>query len=440
MHWLVLFFLSKQLLAIEVFDTGMPPKAQFPETIDGKIYYSIRQPAEYYARNKPEAIQRCILVHGHGVTQRHVALMTAKPDAQNRPLLNALRRAVDPMDIFANVMYGEYFLRGLTAKACNETIILFRETAQTSIAELTLQTEKFLDEVGCVDRLNKGKNICAIYGHSKGGAVVSHIARRCVEKSGSSQKVCENLAGIYSAAGVIRGVMAPALILGAKILGESLNFQDAFELGINILLSQTPQIAGIDTSGDYISGETNPVWLDLSVAAPLEDDQPIWFAERDAVIDHRGWFKGKYSASAGRFSFDENRPDRTIGYGTIPAPEAISVASALQVQLFENFSLVSTVLHTSRMKRYFETGMPAYKEWIPARYDTSFLKDLSWKKFQVSDGLVEPEAALSLCERSKRAKSPAIGSCEILENIHHLAMSGGAKEAADHAIKAFEEM
>jgi hypothetical protein len=393
------------------------PAVQYPENVDDKLYYATFQSESYYHRKKVHPIERCVLVHGHGVHARHIALL----NQEGRPILRALKQLVSPVESFAKVMYGTTLMRRLTDEVCDEVIVLFRESIQTSIAEMTLQTEAFLRDVGCT----KSQRSCALFGHSKGGAVVTSIARRCTEKVASDQASCERLVAVYSSGGITVGATAPALLLGAKLFGEQADFADAFELGLHLLLKQARNLAKIDTLGDHIAGRTNPVWWDLSPLSLIDGDEAIATAHHQTIIDHRGWFRGRYSAAAGVVDYTQSTG---IGFGTL---ERNGIHFALQSEIFTRFGRLVDNLHTPRMKRYFDRGMTEFSMMSP-QIDW---QELTWERFQQSDGLVEVDTALHVCENTRRAQSPAAGTCSAFKNIHHLAMSGAASEVANDVIR-----
>jgi hypothetical protein len=91
------------------------------------------------------------------------------------------------------------------------------------------------------------------------------------------------------------------------------------------------------------------------------------------------------------------------------------------------------------MERYFKAGIPLYAKYFAD--PDQVLSHFTWQRHQISDGLVEVDSALGPCVNSLEAGSPAVADqshCKVFENIHHLGLSGGSQEAADHVIETLK--
>lgn len=83
-------------------------------------------------------------------------------------------------------------------------------------------------------------------------------------------QACSNLGEVFSAAGVVQGALLAFTALGAYAEKDK-----EVQSDLTRLLGGAIH-AALNLYQDYIPGKTNPVWMDLSPAAPL--------AERDAHL------------------------------------------------------------------------------------------------------------------------------------------------------------
>ncbi len=424
---------------IQVFDTQT--HSETAPGLPGLIYYKV------YSRYSPKIrpIKACVLLHGHGfntpIINRITGIEAQFPIA--RKFLPSF------FDAFRDAYFGRGFVERLGSEVCETTYVLLRETERTSIYEMTLQTENFLAQLCDVDprSLKKDQSACALLGHSKAGAVATSIVRRCMEaeegESELGEKACGNLAKVYSAAGVNLGSGMAALLLGAKVSGRALPplIGDIFGFGAFFVLKGMDQHLKMNLTGDDQPG-SNPTWLDLGPYARMDRDQTLYKLHHTFYPAHKGWWKGEYSASAGEKIYGGDQVE-LIGSGTHQAP-ALELPPILEVEVpayldlqsaaYTAFSAAVGSIHLNSFRITYEAGVNEFENMGP---DLGPQHAYRWEIFQNSDGVVEVLSALAPCLNGQRAKSPAVGSCKLLPNIHHLALAGVAKEAEEDIIAAF---
>lgn len=434
--------------ALTAFDTRVVPAAPGPEGADGVLYYKTYASAVQALR----PVKRCVLQHGHGFTKHSLGVIRGTEPLlrpTDRPIFPRLRNLIQKgqeaagglqdllpfeiVDAVANSYFGESFLDRLRSEVCDEVVLVVRETVQTSIHEMTLQTERFLKEL-CSVAAPRGQKTCAFIGHSKSGAVATAIARRCMEgaQGGSElgERGCRNLAEIYSIAGVNLGAGVSALLLGAKISGETglvANLGDILGAGASLVFQQSVRV-GMDLQGDA-TPTTNPTWLDLGPLAPLENGKTLFDTNRDLVLLRQGWWTGDYAASAGGKIYGGDSLEE-IGEGT--RDPATLLTNPLEVAKTLGYRLFSASVgpaHLNSLETVYRTGMAEFEN--RSRSFAAGHPEHTWKNYQESDGVVERVPALKTCLNGLGLKGSSVTACRFFPNVHHLAIAGSANESAE---------
>jgi len=422
--------------------SSFPAVATHRGSVDGRLAYLV-----YTQKNHRRPVQRCVLLHGYGVTQSRLNL-----GAKVAPTLKRISSRLNPHATFAAIYYGQAIIDELLAKSCESVFVPLQESNNTSIFEMTQRTEMFLrDDVCTFDSVRKPRIGCALVGHSKGGAVAFNIARRCMDQTSLlGEKGCRQLGKIYSAAGVIQGASAAATVLGAKLLFEK-----------NDREGQSVFAAMNDWSGAFSrflfnagnalwdfqsdkSDETNPTWFDLSPLAPQENNRPLYLIN-DIVLEKKGWLVADFAASMTEYEFN-GRMDDWLGCGT-RAPMPSGTYEAVHFRAHETFCRVfgnaMGPIHSDILRPAFEEGARAlhavaekYSNLDETGGSTAFLdRVLTWDRFQVGDGFADYELSLGSCLRGYGAPNSAVVSCQRLTNVNHQAAAGGAFEARRHIVE-----
>lgn len=421
--------------SVGVTDWKLPSKATHGGQADGRVYF-----VTYHSGRKAR-IKHCVLQHGYGVTQSAIDNAIKVRDFQR-----FFQKSFTTLHTFGSVYFGAHLVDDLLQGPCENVTVAAQESNNSTILEMTRRTERFLVSEGfCSTRS------CALYGHSKGGAVVYNIARRCMEQSSDSKmgaKACQNIKEVYSATGVVQGASAPALILGAKTLknqNQSLDecrfVTEAFQ-GLSTLYAKTLLKAGglaWDLDSDKTS-KTNPTWFDLSPTAPQEYGRPLYLAN-SVPLEKRGWLTADFAASATKHRFD-GRLSEGLGCGDLgPAPREPDRYATwlLQKELCTKFGNSLGMIHGDTLKFVFEEGAREMKRVADSLDQQSdYLEDVfSWDSFQVGDGFADYDLALASCKRSLNAPKSAAQSCYTFSGLNHQATAGGAKNARNHAIAQF---
>ncbi len=502
---LLVFVISAPSFA-DLFESKIPASAKRPFFVPGTIAYKTFSNVKGAPTRR---VHNCVLLHGHGFSQqildflkendgRKIAELSPLPVEVNPqaaqlmpPKLKEISSA-DATTLVAYFYYGKEFIDRLLAQACDNVIVPIQESNQSTHMELVLRTERFLKRVACTSANNNKQWGCAAVGHSKLGGVLTSIVRRCMgalslEKGGSElgQFGCANLGKVYSAAGVNEGVGATVALLGAKTLREQYNEKkDAMDSFLKLadtfmnasaqveegmkhyqLLQNVESRFGLDIIGDYIKGETNPLWLDLSPIAATEDGVPLLVRNRDFVPLKQGWFQGSYAASATNFDLSTGeklscgttaKPQKIIPGGVnLPLPRGGLLAPppppppagapgapaagkrplldalrgavrngvqngktpildfirdpllTLHDQVCDQFNTKIGELHEPKVQPLFLAGLGAMKKVAKAEHLTAadgtvdFLNAVTWEKFNHSDGLVDYSLSMDVCERGK---------------------------------------
>ncbi|MCB1174316.1 MAG: hypothetical protein KDK39_12155 [Leptospiraceae bacterium] len=355
-------------------------------------------------------IRSCYLQHGAGVNQ------------------GLVESNLIGMDRFTAIYFGPHTVSALLAQICDSVYVVRQDSVQSSILEMTRRTEEFLKNEVCrandTERDQYEGRICAFIGHSKGGAVAFNLARRCMQKTSLLEaRGCRHLVEVYSAAGIIQGAMLSFLGYGVYI-GQMQGEQDTLQKVLGF---------GIDLVADfyqaYVPGVTNPVWLDLSPAAPLEDGRPI-YQVNNITLMRSGWFQGDFAATGVDFHFSGDA-DQGL-YGCDPQ---LSWWSA-HGRACENFGASLGQVHASRYQSVFAKGLYYFKKdprfFDPAVRNSNYLESMSWAAMQHGDGLADYQLSLAACFKGLQVKNSglrAVQRCIAYKDLNHLANAGGSPQA-----------
>jgi hypothetical protein len=363
-------------LANKWYDSKVKVAATKPlANVDSLVYYSVHSSPARASR----PLKSCVLIHGHGMGGQvmpyfykgvgktmgdiampgmDIALLQSTlntgdlarylpPNGAVAKYQQQLARlsAMSVPEFFGTMYYGEQLFYYLAEQKCDRLFVTVQESVQSSVFEMTIRTERFLRDVACPASSNQS---CAIIGHSKGGAVVSNIVRRCMTGVDSSR---DNLATIFdgssrlgassckaikhaiSLAGANEGVGLSMLLFGSKTLLEtrqdSLNSSNSLERMFAQTLDQSGMFQDglkryngmkrieektkIDLFGDK-NADTNPIWYDLGPLSPQEyvtgdkqnPSRRLTLGEAlgpTFQVKRQGFFGGQYSAYAGNYPF-----------------------------------------------------------------------------------------------------------------------------------------
>ena len=389
---LVLTFLGCVSASPASYDSGVPAvvNADIQGTVIFRIFHS-SAPAE-------RRIQRCYVQHGFGAPN------------------DLVQRTSFRYDHFVGAYYGPEFVQALLDSVCGQVIVGLQESIETSILEMTRRTERFLRDAVCNVEPVPGKIGCAYIGHSKGGAVAYNVARRCMQQTSEmGAQACSNLGEVFSAAGVVQGALLAFTALGAYAEKDK-----EVQSDLTRLLGGAIH-AALNLYQDYIPGKTNPVWMDLSPAAPLENGTPIYTANQ-AVLRRGGWFRGDFASLASDFDFETSQlPIRGCGEG---------------YSFFEmgcrRFGSAAHVMHARDLTQTFNRGV----QEMTARPDISdFMKRyaavFTWENQQKSDGLADLVLAEASCKKGLEVQGQerSVQRCAVITDMNHWASAGGGPEA-----------
>ena len=384
------------------YDSGIGALAGEQE-VDGTMYFKVfRAPP---GERENVRIRTCVLQHGYGMVQGNLNFKSFT------------------YGTFVDIYYSEAMIKRLLG-VCQEVIVPMQESNHTTILEMTLRTEKFLREVACRPILSPPapgasgpRETCAFIGHSKGGAVAFNIARRCMQQTSSmGEAACKALAEIYSAAGVIQGSSATFTVYGAYLREQNDTnklFTKVLGFGLHLLW---------DSLDEYTPGKTNPTWIDLSPAAPMEKGVPLKVIN-DIVLLKTGWLRADFAASTTKFRFTGGRSQKLHGCGEGEVSKFYLACRSFG----NNLSL----LHRGDLRPMFEEGLaavkkdPRFKNPLTGGYE--YLEDITWETKQTGDGLADFKHSIGGCQKGLASKSPdkAVKACLIHKDLNHLANAGG---------------
>ncbi|MCE9596635.1 MAG: hypothetical protein K8S54_01575 [Spirochaetia bacterium] len=374
----------------EIYQSGVPASVA-PEVVKGDIVFRIF-PGEHPENKR---IHTCYLQHGYGVPSILAQASAAKYDR------------------FVRAYYGDQLIPALLASACGQVILAVQESNETNILEMTIRTERFLRDTVC-SADHPGQVACAYIGHSKGGAVAYNVARRCMQRTSEmGEKSCGRLGEIFSAAGVVQGAMLTFTALGAYVeqKSDAQSFLSAvLGFGMNLVW---------DVYQEYIPGKTNPIWVDLSPFAPMENGSPLYLVN-SVPLQKSGWLKADFAAAASDFEYKGDGKDDLSGCGD---------ESSIYSTGCKKFGAASEVLHRNELKPAFEKGRAAIVNDIRFAQLRGILEAMTWEKQQRSDGLADFELAMNSCRAGLLVTiRPAVKRCATIHNLNHWAAAGGGPE------------
>ncbi len=387
------------------FDSGVPAVVAH-ESVRGEVFFKVyRAP---FAERGPRPVDVCVLQHGFGVGQT----------------LLDFRRLT--FEAFVSTYFGAGVIRRLLSETCGRVVVTAQESNRTSILEMTQRTEVFLREIACPagPRLLR----CAFVGHSKGGAVAFSMARRCMQqRSLLGKEGCARMREFYSATGVIQGALGAFVAYGAALTRNSEHqklFVALLGWGMNLVW---------DVFEEYVPGRTNPIWLDLSPLAPMEDGVPLIVAN-DIVLERRGWLVGDFAASAVDFRFRDDGSSQLLGCGSVEESSRLNEQSCLA------FGRAVGRLHSAELRPSFEAGVRATREKKSAPKQ-EWSRRFTWEAYQESDGLADLTLAISACRKGLAVPEArrAVRACTVLPALNHLATAGGGPAALSEIIRQLQK-
>lgn len=374
----------------EVYRSGIPA-AVAPETVQGEVVYRIfRSP-----NPEKKRIHTCYLQHGYGIPS------------------SLAQRSAQKYDRFVTSYYGNDFIPQLLARPCGEVIVAIQESNETTILEMTVRTERFLRDTVCnTDR--PGQIACAYIGHSKGGAVAYNVARRCMQQTSEmGQTACSRLGEVFSAAGVVQGAMLTFTALGAYIENrrDAQSFlSKVLGFGLNLVF---------DVYKEYIPGKSNPIWLDLSPLAPMENGESL-YSVNNVPLQKTGWLRADFAAAASDYEYKGDGTDSVGGCGE---------EGSLYTTGCKRFATASEILHRNELRPAFEKGRASLQSDIRFQKSSGILASMTWEKQQRSDGLADFELAMRSCQAGLSILyAPAVKRCATIRNLNHWAAAGGGPE------------
>ena len=337
---------------------------------------------------------KCILVHGYVISMKRLSdVLQAK--AQDK----ALRT-------FAGIYFGKELTSMLASQHCEQVVVMMQESIATTGLEMTQRTEEFTRYMGCSE-----ENPCALYGHSKGGLVVTTMARRCMQEiSNAGESVCRGIRKFYSASGNNLGAVYGALLYGLYSTDPYHPKLREFE--------RKAHLAGIDvamtgpSAMDYVPGKTNPIWVDISAIAPMEGGVPLAIANR-VQLNRAGWLVGDYAAADSGYRWDTGvRPPTGCG-PWIDFSARISCAVT---------GRSSAAMHDESLKDYLEYGLDLWRGDLRFKSDVSsgYLDSLSWQTNQQGDGMADYAGSLGVCGLG----GSAVQRCTDLGAVNHAGTAG----------------
>jgi hypothetical protein len=224
--------------------------------------------------------------------------------------------------------------------------------------------------------------------------------------------------------------MATFVALGAYLLKEK-NIEALFSKALAFELNLF-----WDINLAYTPGKTNPTWMDLSPLAPMEGNLTL-YEINDIVLEKKGWLMGDFAASATDYHFTGKEEDMLFGCGE-------NVLFNLNWSACRNFGFVTGTLHSKKLQKAFVTGLQAVMQ-NPALYhiaqnQKAIFDNISWEKYQKSDGLADSFLAISACNKGLlHKKNSVVKSCRVFQNLNHIAGAGANSQAIADILQQLKE-
>ncbi|MCB1319988.1 MAG: hypothetical protein KDK34_07035 [Leptospiraceae bacterium] len=386
------------------------PAAVAPAEIPGVIVFRVyRAPTESRPVINPP-IGSCMLQHGYGIFD------------------SLVRYRQLTYDTFVRSYFSPRMIEALLRSACREVYVTLQESAATTVLEMTIRTERFLRDVVCADSsgaiVSAAPERCAFIGHSKGGAVAYNIARRCMQQTSEmGADGCARLAEVYSANGVIQGSLATILGYGLFYYGDGNT-----ELFSGMYIPENCDDCEDSLFGDYIPGRTNPVWVDVSPMAPMENNVPLYVVNQ-TPLRKAGWFQGEFSAAATDYHFADDGSGELYGCG--PAYND----AELYNQACNWFGNTAGYFYGEQFRPYFTQALQAIQNNPqfndPTTGSRSYLNNIDFDMLTRNDGLADYSLSMAACKRSLNVpiNERAVQQCITYRTVNHLAAAGGGPTA-----------
>lgn len=384
------------------FDSGVA-SALDPDGDSARVYYKIYRAGPRFAKYTDRPLRRCYVQHGYGISP------------------GLLRLARRDFDEFISAYFGRRLLQALLRSACAEVVFATQETAESTLLEMTLRTEKFTAEVACLADADSPpgsfRKNCAYIGHSKGGATAFNMARRCMQRTSTMGAAgCAQLDEIYSAQGVVQGTLSVFLLYG--LLLDDSAAPDVYEATYG---------AGAPPD-NWRPGENNPVWLDVGPMARMENDAPL-ARINDIALRRSGWLRADFAASGGSFEFDSYEASPlTYGCGAAVGESPAYLAGCRSFGDAISLSYLRAFIPPYQRAIAAVQADPRFAD--PASERVDYLGDTSWARVRRGDGLVDSESALAACRKGlAQTEQRVVQSCTELRYDNHWAGAGGGAEA-----------
>lgn len=450
----ILFFLITSVAHAELkwIKPALQIRAAYPyEWVDPRVYYDILHGNE-------DLQKRCILVHGHGLTQGNIDFLI-KHQGAGAQLARILTLGKSEPQVYAEAAFGGGpFIERLRQNLCHDVVVVMQESTQSSVWEMTQRLEALTSEM-CHRQLPEGME-CALIAHSKGGVAASLLVQRCRDQTSPDEKACRSLTELYT-----MGAAREALGLMYVLLGSTIDipqrFFDALRAPVRPApifdesqLFQLPNMTWsvvFDTQSPYIKNQTNPLWFDLSPLSLVDRDRPLHQILRD--LSKGGWWEGRYAAVGTGHDFSTGTK---IGSGTPLArdfshlgkprtelmrairdmQEAPTLQESFAKSFTESLSQALKVLHSEDLRPSFERGKSLSLAMSNDPVLRQRMSAFTWEDFQRSDGFVDTDASLGLC-RASRPQKPS--HCLELRSVNHFSLSGFAAEVYQHLVQVWSE-
>jgi hypothetical protein len=439
-------------------------------------------PEDLADHHEPFRMDTCILVHGYGIPMNGVSTFVNPP--YMIPQMTAF-------GFFVRAYWGKSFVDALHKKnICRRVTVILQESIDTTLEEMTDRTVEFISKSngGC----RPTDHSCGILGHSKGGAVVTNMARQCMAMtSGLGKETCEKFREFYSATSVGLGSLTAVLVYGTYLQSldplyrkrpHAADLQTVEGVKREVILANArmkdmlSRLDGPRFAPEFILGTVNnfweaevpfdaekdesknPAWADLSgMRGGVKEPAPL-LARNSVKLDKAGWLKGEFAASAVAYNFDRQDGIRTWNSthnagcwrDVTVNPEALAVCIAFgfsvarlhvkeQMEPAFNLGLNSLQTHPYFAKMITDFGAERWAEYA------------TWANYQKSDGFAEKStSAGKICDDMGTAVASCItfgesnptpgndsaGRREYRPEvvINHFATTGAHPAAAEHIL------